>query len=243
MRGLVWALALACSAALAAGCGSADRTVMHQRFESVQAPQRVAGTTGRARQGVGTACKLSAVYKVREATGTAYLIQTELVHLRLRPARAGTRYRLDCRGPLVVELPAGATHVEATSGKQELQVRRLTEVRLGPGRPARPQPRKQLVAVDWPDASAATYDDQKLELRLELPDKARLLRERVVYTASVSCGRSSYVHPLVPLIDDLGFVNATTIPRGGKPFDFTLPHLAGGISSHAEVTRTLACPG
>ena len=228
--------------ALAAGCGSSDRTVLHQRFESVQAPQRVAGTTVRPRQGVGTVCKLSAVYKVREATGTAYLIQTELVHLRLRPARAGTRYAVDCRGPLIVELPAGAAQVEATSGKQELRVRRLTEVQLGPGEPVQAQPRAQLVAVDWPDATAATYDDRKLELRIELPHKPRFLRERVVYTASVSCGRSSYVHPVVPLIEDLGFVNATTIPRGGKPFDFVLPHLAGGISSHAEVTRKLACP-
>lgn len=215
---------------------------MHQRFESVQAPHYVAATTVSARQRVGTDCKLSAVYKVQEATGTAYLIQTELVHLRLRPPRAGTRYRLDCRGPLVIELPVGAVHLDATSGKQTLSVHRLHTVRLGPGRPIRPQPRTQLVAVDWPDATAATYDDRKLELRLELPHKPRFLRERVVYTASVSCGASSYMHPLVPLIDDLGFVNASTIPRGGKPLDFVLPHLAGGISSHAEVTSTLACP-
>ena len=230
------------AAALAAGCGSHPRTVVLQRFESVQAPQRVAGTTLEARQSVRTTCKLSAVYKVREATGTAYLIQTELVHLRLRPARAGTRYRVDCRGPLVVELPAGSSHLEATSEGQELPVRRLDTVRLGPGDPTRPHARMQLVAIGWPDASAATYDDPKLKLGLELPDKPKFLRERVVYTVSVSCGRLTYVHPVVPLIDDLGFVNASTIPRGGKPFDFILPHLVGGISSHAEVTSTLACP-
>ena len=158
-------LPLLAAAALVAGCGSAGRTVVHQRFESVQAPHYVAATTVSARQRVGTDCKLSAVYKVQEATGTAYLIQTELVHLRLRPPRAGTRYRLDCRGPLVIELPVGAVHLDATSGKQTLSVHRLHTVRLGPGRPIRPQPRTQLVAVDWPDATAATYDDRKLEAR------------------------------------------------------------------------------
>jgi len=62
-----------------------------------------------------------------------------------------------------------------------------------------------------------------------------------VYTASVSCGGSSYLQPVVPLTNDLGFVNAYTVPSDGKPFDFIVPRLASGISSQAEVTRTLAC--
>jgi len=43
------------------------------------------------------------------------------------------------------------------------------------------------------------------------------------------------------LTNDFGFVNAYTVPTDGKPFDFIVPRLATGISSHAEVTRTLAC--
>jgi hypothetical protein len=62
-----------------------------------------------------------------------------------------------------------------------------------------------------------------------------------VYTASVSCGASNYLQPVVPLTNRLGFVNAYTVPSDGKPFDFIVPRLATGISSHAEVTRTLAC--
>src|SRR5204863_383389 len=65
---------------------------------------------------------------------------------------------------------------------------------------------------------------------------------RVVYTASIACGGSSYLQPMVPLANDLGFVNAFTVLRNGRPFDFILPHLAAGISSHGEATRSLACP-
>ena len=74
----------------------------------------------------------------------------------------------------------------------------------------------------------------------EVP-KARWLRERVVYTARVSCGGSTYLQPVVPLTDGLGWVNAYEIPADGKPFDFIVPHLSGGISSNAEVTQMLRC--
>ena len=84
------------------------------------------------------------------------------------------------------------------------------------------------------------YDDYRVELSFGLP-KAPLVRERVVYTASISCGGSSYLQPMVPLTNDLGFVNAFTVRQHGKPFDFSLPRLATGISSHGEATRTLAC--
>jgi hypothetical protein len=62
-----------------------------------------------------------------------------------------------------------------------------------------------------------------------------------MYTASISCGGSSYLQPMVPLTNDLGFVNAFTVPQHGRPFDFILPRLATGISSHGEATRRLAC--
>ena len=60
-------------------------------------------------------------------------------------------------------------------------------------------------------------------------------------TASISCGASSYLQPVVPLANNLGFVNAFTIPRNGKPIEFIVPRLATGISSHAEASPTLAC--
>ena len=235
-------------AALAAGCGSGrDSMVVRERFEAVQAHHRIAGTTSRGGQIVRNDCTLSAVYKVREATGTAFLTQTQRLHLRLRAPGKGTSYELECLGPLVVELSAKASNVEATAhdlsgGRQRsLSVRtHASSIRLAPGPSLRPAPGKQLVVVEWPRRPGSAYDNYRVELRFRLP-KAPLVRERVVYTASVSCGASAYLQPVLPLTNDLGFVNAYTVPSDGKPFDFIVPRLATGISSHAEVTRTLAC--
>jgi hypothetical protein len=241
-------LLLACSAALVAGCGSGrDSMLVRERFEAVQVPHRIVGTTSRAGQVVRNDCTISAVYNVREATGTAFLTQSELVHLRLRVPGIGTAYELECLGPLVAERPAGASKVEATAhdlsggGHRSLSVHaHAASVRLAPGRSVRPAPHKQLVLVEWPRSPASKYDDYRVELSFQLP-KAPLVRERVVYTASVSCGGSSYLQPMVPLTNDLGFANAFTVPRNGKPFDFILPRLAPEISSHAEATRVLRC--
>jgi hypothetical protein len=147
---------------------------------------------------------------------------------------------------LLAELPAGASKIEASTrdlsgGRNEsLSIRTPASVRLAPGRPLRPAPGKQLVMVEWPRRPGTAYDDYRVELGFQLP-KAPLVRERVVYTASISCGGSSYLQPMVPLTNDLGFVNAFTVPSHGKPFDFILPHLATGISSHGEANRTPRC--
>jgi hypothetical protein len=243
------ALVLVGSTALAAGCGSGggrDTMTVRERFEPIQVPRRVGGMATRAGRPVHADCSLAAVYKVREATGTAFLIQSQALHLRLYPRQRGTAYQVECLGPLVVELPAAATHVEATeltrSGHRRgsIPVRTHASVRLGPSRALRPAPGKQIVAVEWPRRPGAAHDDFIMELSFEVP-KATLVRERVAYTASVSCGGASYVEPVVPLGEGLGFVNAFTVPPHGRPFDFILPHIASGISSHSEETRTLAC--
>jgi hypothetical protein len=239
---------LAALATLAGGCGSRpDSMLVRENFEAVQAPHRSAGTTARPGQVVQTECKLSAIYKVREATGTAFLTQSQGLHLRLRVPRKGMKYELECLGPLLAELPAGAAKVKATahdlSGRwqRSLSVRtHVPSVRLAPGRNLRPAPGKQLVIVQWPRRRGARYDNYRVELAFRLP-KASLIRERVVYTASVSCGGSSYLQPVVPLTDDLGIVNAFTVPDDEKAFDFILPHLATGISSQGEETRAVEC--
>jgi hypothetical protein len=235
-------------ATLAAGCGSGrDSMVVRERFEAVQVPHRIAGTASRAGQVVRNNCMISAVYKVREATGTAFLTQSQLVHLRLRLTKRGMTYELECLGPLIAELPVAASKVEATAHDlsdarhRSLSVRtHASSIQLAPGRPLRPAPEKQLVVLEWPRRLGSAHDDYRVELGFQLP-KARFVRERVVYTASISCGGSRYLQPVVPLTSDLGFVNAYTVPEDGKPFDFILPRLATGISSHAEMTRTLAC--
>ena len=219
---------------------------VRERFEPIQTPRRVEGTTTRAGQPARANCSLAAVYKVREATGTAFLIQSQLLHLRLHPPGRGTAYEVECLGPLVVELPAAATRVKATeltrSGDRRgsVPVRTHASVRLAPGRRLRPAAGKQIVVVQWPRHQGSAYDDYMLELSFEVP-KASLVRERVAYTASVSCGSTSYLETVVPLDEGLGFVNAFTVPPHGRPFDFILPHIATGISSHSEETRTLAC--
>jgi hypothetical protein len=244
------ALMLTVSAALAAGCGSdSGRATMtvRERFEPIQVPRRVEGKTTAAGQPVRANCSLAAVYNVREATGTAFLIQSQLLHLRLHAPARGTAYEVECLGPLVAELPSGAKRVEATeltrSGHRRgsVPVRTHASVRLAPGRSLRPAAGKQIVVVQWPRHVGSAYDDYKLELSFEVP-KAPLIRERVAYTASVSCGSARYLEPVVPLDEGLGFVNAFTVPPNGRPFAFILPHIATGISSHSEATQTLACP-
>jgi hypothetical protein len=194
-------------------------------------------------------CKLSAVYNVREATGSAFLIQSQRLRLRLRVPAKGTRYRVECLGPLVAELPADAAKVEATahalSGRWErsLDVRTdVPSIRVAPGHSLRAAAQKQLVVIQWPRVAGSDYDNYRVELAFRVP-KSKLVRERVVYTASVSCGGASYLQPVLPLGDDLGFVNAFTVSSDGKPFDFILPHLATGISSHGVATRDLVCMG
>jgi len=221
--------------------------LVRQRFEAVQVPHRVAGSTIRDSQVVRNDCKISAVYKVREATGSAFLIQSELVHLRMRVPTKATLYELECLGPLVAELPARASKIQATAqdlsggGRRSLQARTgAASVRLPPGRTVPAALHKQVVVVELPRRPGSAYDNYRVELAFRLP-KAPLVRERVVYTARISCGGASYLQPMVPLTNDLGFVNAFTVPRDGKPFDFILPHIATGISSHDETTQTLAC--
>lgn len=219
---------------------------VRERFEPIQVPRRVGGTTRRVGLPVRVDCSLAAVYKVREATGTAFLIQSQLLHFRLHPPRRGTAYQVECLGPLVAELPAAAMHVEAAeltrSGHRRgsVPVRTHASVRLAPGLALVPASGKQMVTVQWPRRPGAAHDDFILELSFEVP-KAPLIRERIAYTASVSCGNASYVEPVVPLGEGLGFVNAFTVPPHGRPFDFILPHIASGISSHDEETLNLAC--
>ena len=244
------------AAALSAGCGSdSGRATMtvREKFEPIQTPRRVEGTTTRAGQPVRANCSLAAVYKVREATGTAFLIQSQLLHLRLHPAhgsrpardwkfaKAGITYRFapnedNIHSELMVAGFASALSLWHLT----TAVRTHASVRLAPARTLRPAAGKQIVGVRWPRHPGPAYDDYILELSFEVP-KAPLIRERVAYTAWVSCGSTRYLEPVVPLDEGLGFVNAFTVPPNGRPFSFVLPHIATGISSHSEETQTLAC--
>jgi hypothetical protein len=234
---------------MAAGCGSrSDSMPVRENLEAIQAPGSASGTTTRAKQLVRHDCKLSAVYNVREATGSAFLIQSQTLHLRLLVPRKGTPYAIECLGPIVVELPGAASKLAAEAhdlhgGRESsLELRTPESIPLAPGRRVRPESGKQLVVIELPRRPGGGYDNFRVELAFRVP-KAPLVRERVVYTASVTCGESSYLQPVVPLGTDLGFVNAFTPPAKGKALDLVLPHLAAGISSHGEETQSLPCEG
>jgi hypothetical protein len=221
------------AAVLATGCGSGSNSVLvRERFEAIQVPNTV---TGRSR----IDCELGAVYEVREATGTAYLNQNKVVRLRLREHRP-RRTELDCVGPLVVELPATARSITAEAGRRALNVRHAESLPLATGGALRPRPHAQLVAVQWPRTSRAAHDHYRLELRFRTP-KMRFVRERVVYTARVTCGDETAVQPVVPTGVGLGWINAYDMPPDGRAFDFIVPRLASGISSHSVQSRLLRC--
>jgi hypothetical protein len=206
-------------------------------------PNRLQGTTTRKGQVVKIDCSVTGVFDVREATGSAVLIQTYAVHLRTRPLPRGVPYDLDCSGPLIVQLPADASALSATatglSGEPAtLPVQSpVAAIPLAFGKRLRPQPGTRIALASLPDLPAGTYT---LGLAFTLP-AARVFREKAVYAASVSCGRSKYLQPIRPLVTRMARVPAFTIKSSGEATSFSLPHLFGGIRSYGEATRTLSC--
>ena len=207
------------------------------------APKRVEGTTTRTGQIVRIDCSVTGVYDVREATGSAVLIQTYAVHLRTRPLPRGTPYGLDCAGPLILQLPIDTSNVQATatdaSGLQTaLPVRApVAAVALAFGRKLRAEGRTRFALVGQPSLAHGNYS---VELSFIL-SMARTFRQKVVYAASVSCGRSKYVQPIRPLVTKMAKVPPFTIQPSAIESGFSTPHLFGGIRSYGEVTRTLSC--
>jgi len=96
----------------------------------------------------------------------------------------------------------------------------------------------QLAVVRWP--RTLPRGDYRVELSFDLPE-ARAIREKAVVTASVSCGRSSYVEPILPPVTSMALAPAFTIRSSADPIAFPLPRIAPGIAASAEATRTLSC--
>jgi hypothetical protein len=217
--------------------------VVKQSAKVEFAPHRVTGVTTRAGQVVRVDCSVTGVFDVREATGSAVLIQLYVVHLRTRPLPRRTRYEIDCAGPLIIQLPAEAANVQAiatdASGSQvPLTVQApLAAVPLAFGKPLRAQPGTQFADVGQPPLSAGSYT---AELAFNLPE-ARAFQEKVLYTALIACGHSKYLQPIRPLVTNMARVPALTVQPSATPTSFSVPHLFGGIRSYGETTRTLSC--
>lgn len=218
--------------------------VVKESSNPEQISHRVRGVTTRGRQVVGIDCSISIIYDVLEATGSAVLVQLYRVHLRTRPLPRGTAYHLDCTGPLIVELPTDASGVGATStsasGQQvALPVQApVTSVPLAFERRLRAEPRMQFAVVGWPRTLPA--GDYRVELAFGLP-QARVITEKVLYTASISCGRSNYLQPILPLAAKMAQVPAFTIQPSANATSFSIPHIIGANRTYAEATRTLFC--
>jgi hypothetical protein len=215
-----------------------------ESFAPEQTPHRVHGRTTRSAQIVRIDCSTTISYDVKEATGNAVLTQTYVVHLRTRRLERGTAYELDCTGPVILELPANASGVRARSISASGQETPLpmqapvTSVPLASAKRLRAEPGMQLAVVRWP--RTLPRGDYRVELSFALPE-VRAIREKAVVTASVSCGRSRYVEPILPPVTRMARVPAFMIRPSAEPIAFPLPRVAPGIAASAEATRTLSC--
>ena len=217
--------------------------VVKQTTKGELTPNRVQGTTTRKGQVVRIDCSVTGVFDVREATGSAVLIQLYVVHLRTRPLPRGVPYDLDCAGSLIMQLPGDVSDVLATAtdsaGRQvALPLNSpVAAIPLAFGKRLRPQLGTRFAVASLPALSPGGIT---LELAFTLPE-ARTFREKALYAASVSCGRSKYVQPIRPLVTRMARVPAFTIVPSADASTLSLPHLLGGIRSYGEATRTLSC--
>jgi hypothetical protein len=209
-----------------------------------QSSNYVRGTTTRNRQLVRIDCSSWIDYDVREVTGAAVLLQQYLVHLRTRPLPSGTAYALNCTGPLVLEIPADAARLVATAtsktGRQmTLPLKAsVNSLRLAFGRQLRAEPGTQLVVVSWP--STLPDGDYRTELSFTLP-RPHMFREKAVYTASITCGGSSYLQPILPLVTTMKQAPAFTIQPSGSTFRVLLPRIAGAIGTETQTRGMFSC--
>jgi hypothetical protein len=69
-----------------------------------------------------------------------------------------------------------------------------------------------------------------------------MFREKVLYTAQVSCGRSKYLQPIRPVVTSMAKARALTVQPSPNETSISVPHLFGGIVAYRQATRTLSCP-
>jgi hypothetical protein len=251
----VWVLTFALAVPLLAGCAfdaqfriqfsSGAPPQVTELAAPEQLTQRVQGVTVRPRQVVGIDCATTVVYDVREATGSAVLAQTFVARLRTRPLRRRTAYAFDCAGTLIVELPHDVTEAHAfatdSTGQQEEAAAvqpAATGLPLAFGRRLRAEPDTRLFLLMWPRALAP--GDSRVELVFDQPI-ARPFRQKALLAATISCGRSRYLQPILPTVTSMARVPAFTITPSPGGAAVQIPRIAGAIGSQASARRTLSC--
>jgi hypothetical protein len=211
-----------------------------ESFIERQASFRARGRTTHGGQVVAIDCSITIYYDVVEVTGTAVLSQQYPVRLRTGPLPKGTAFDLNCKDPLIVEIPADATGVRATATSTtshrtvSLPVQPdATSIPLAFGKRLRPERGTQLAIVGW--IRTLPPGDYKVELTFELPS-ARAIREKALYAASISCGGSTYLQPILPIVTSMSQVPAITIRPSASPAKIVVPRIV-----QAKATRTLSC--
>jgi hypothetical protein len=219
--------------------------VVKESATSELTPEHAQGVTARTGQVVGIDCSVTILYDVMDEAGPAVLAQLYRVHLRTRPLPRRTPYALDCTGPLLLEIPTDASGIGATatsaSGEQmALPVQApVTALPIAFGRRLRAEPRTQFAVVNWPRTPPP--GDYRIELAFNLTE-ARAIREKAIYTASVSCGRARYLEPIMPPASKTAAVPALTIQPSPEATSVFVLHIIAANRTYAEATRTLSCP-
>jgi hypothetical protein len=251
------ALVLGGLAALAAGCTFDGRIEVHFKGASPVAvqetsrqaepdPHDVHGVTRRRGQVVGIDCTVTVVYDANDLSGPGIFLQTKIVHLRTRRLPRGVPFDFDCSGPLIVQIPRDSSDVraaatDASGSPVALPVRApVTSIPISFGRHLRAQRGMRFAVVDWPGTLSG--GDYRLELSFGL-SAARPIREKVVYAASIACGRSKYLEPILPPVSRMRRVPGFTIRPSANAFSLSLPRIAGARESGVPVdaTRRLSC--
>jgi hypothetical protein len=248
---LLGGVALAVLAAIPAGCALDSQIAVHlsgsgplvvdETSQSVElAPHRAVGVTTR-RRAVGISCSITVAYDANDVGGPGVIVQTRIVRLHTRRLPRGTAYDLDCSGPLILQLPVDVSGIQATAGDVALVVQApVTSVRLPFHKHLHAQPGRQLALIRPPETLPA--GDYRTEISFSI-GKARPFREKVLYAASVSCGRARYVEPIVPAASGMKRVPPLRITPSASEIKLTLPRIAGtrenGVPVHT--TRRLSC--
>jgi hypothetical protein len=251
---IIVALAVAGLPAVSGGCvfesqiavqfSPSSSVAVRESSTSELTPNHVQGVTRRAGQVVRIDCSVTIIYDVMDEAGPAVLAQLYRVHLRTRPLPSRTPYEVDCAGPLILEIPADASGVEATSmsasGEQlALPVQApVTSVPIGFGRRMRAESRMQFAVVGWP--RTLSPGDYRLELAFNLAE-AHAIREKAIFAASVSCGRVEYLQPLLPLVSKMARAPALVIQPSAETTPLFVPHIIRANGTYAAATRTLSC--
>jgi hypothetical protein len=209
----------------------------------VQETQRVHGVTTKNGQTVRIDCSLTGFYTIKEATGTAFLTQRYIAHLRTLPLAKGTPFDIDCADPLVVELPDDATRVraDATTSRRQWPLpveSRVRSLPIGDGKRLRADPNTLLAVVPRPRALPS--GDYRTELIFALKH-AHPIQIKMLFAASVSCGSARYLEPILPPVATMAQVPDFKVQPSVAATKILIPRIAAGIESQAEGSRTLAC--